>query len=157
MKVIWYLLECPKGNEARYAEEYCRLMGSDNDKEIVCFQYQRMMRYQGQWHLVNRALLPGYIFLLDSGKRQKKERINIPLKTCEVTNLKSMCQKDNLIGISSGIIKDGYPIVTDGPLQGKEKLIRKIDRHKRIAEIEIFLAGRQKRVTVGLEVYEKQI
>ena len=62
----------------------------------------------------------------------------------------------NLIGISKGIIKDGKSIITSGPLKGRECLIRRIDRHKRTAEIEIPLVDKSTRVTVGLEIYEKQ-
>ena len=35
--------------------------------------------------------------------------------------------------MSTGYIKDGTTYVTQGPLQGREKFIRRIDRHKRLA------------------------
>lgn len=37
------------------------------------------------------------------------------------------------ISMSTGYIKDGTTHVTQGPLQGREKFIRRIDRHKRLA------------------------
>lgn len=57
--------------------------------------------------------------------------------------------------MSKGVIRNGRPVITSGPLKGREGLIRKIDRHKRIADIEIPLAGERRQVTVGLEIYEK--
>ena len=73
----------------------------------------------------------------------------------EVPYVKSMCGEGSVIGISKGIIRGGKPVITSGPLKGREGLIQKIDRHKRTADIEIPLAGNQKQVTVGLEIYEK--
>lgn len=161
MDRIWYLLKCPEGNEADYIEKCQELAEGQEATEIICFQYQRMMRYRGNWHLERKVLLPGYIFLFGEksiclkGKGQVKE---ILLRPCQKPYVKMLCSSgDNLIGMSEGIIKEGRIIVTKGPLRGKESLIRKIDRHKRTAEIEIPFEGRrEKRITVGLEIYDKQ-
>jgi len=164
MKAIWYLLRCPEGSETDYTEKCPKLVRSDSLKEIVCFRYQRMMRYGGKWHLENRTLLPGCIFLfgtkameLKKGCKEDEEKFSVSLIPCEVPYMKEMCQEGGLIGISKGIIKNGSPIVTSGPLKGREELIRKIDRHKRTAKIEIPFGRDKKRVTVGLEIYEKQM
>lgn len=164
MEIIWYLLKCPEGNEEDYAEKYLEFVIPDGLNEIVCFQYQRMMRYGGKWHLEKRMLMPGYIFLSGTKNIALKENREdngcaerVALFPCESPYPKEMCQEGNLIGISKGMIKNGSPIVTSGPLKGRERLIRRIDRHKRIADIEIPFSGSRKRVTVGLEIYEKQI
>lgn len=68
---------------------------------------------------------------------------------------RKMCQSGNLIGMSRGIMRDGILMVTSGPLKGREELVRRIDRHKRIAEIEIPFGADNRRVTVGLEIYKK--
>jgi transcriptional antiterminator NusG len=39
---------------------------------------------------------------------------------------------------------------------GFESLIRKIDRHKRIAQLEIDMFGDKRTITVGLEIISKQ-
>ena len=41
------------------------------------------------------------------------------------------------ISMSTGYIKDGRTYVTKGPLQGREKIISRIDRHKRLAKLSI--------------------
>ena len=76
---------------------------------------------------------------------------------CDPPYIKELCQEGNLIGMSKGVIRDGKMVVTSGPLKGREGLIRRIDRHKRTAEIEIPFADGDTRVTVGLEIYEKQM
>lgn len=187
METIWYLLKCPEGNEADYIRKCKELEKSLDLQEVICFKYQRMLRYGGGWHLENRTLLPGYIFLSEisaktsekttlekagntkAGKRNSgKDKTDFRRKSgifrvlpsaitpCKVSCLKELCSEDNLIGMSRGIIKSGIPVVTHGPLKGREHLIRKIDRHKRTAEIELRLAGQTERMVVGLEIYEKQ-
>ena len=41
------------------------------------------------------------------------------------------------MSLSKGHIREGKTHVTQGPLQGKEALSRKIDRHKRLARLEV--------------------
>lgn len=160
MSKIWYLLKCPEGKEQDWARKYWGLAGRRALKEVVCFEYQRMMRYGGGWHLERRALLPGYIFLsgemppVGEGEEELKGS-HISMVFCGPLYMKTLCQRDNLVVMSKGIIKNGNPIVTSGPLKGREELIRRIDRHKRTAEIEIPLGTGKTQVTVGLEIYEK--
>lgn len=119
-----------------------------------------MMRYGGSWHLERRILFPGYIFLSgdmflpeDHGTGRKGKKI--PLVPCEPPYMKELCQEDNLVAMSRGVIKNGNTVVTSGPLKGREGLIRRIDRHRRTAEIEIPFRDERVQITVGLEIYEK--
>lgn len=127
-------------------------------QEVVCFEYQRMMRYRGGWHLERRKLLPSWIFV--SGIKVTefgRETDWVSLIPYGTSYLQELCQEENLISMSKGIIRNGKPIVTSGPLKGREYLIRRIDRHKRTAEIEVPLIDNDTKVTVGLEIYEKQM
>ena len=56
--------------------------------------------------------------------------------------------------MSTGIIEGEQVIVTGGPLMGMEGYIRKIDRHKRKAWVELEMFGRIQRVEIGLEIVE---
>ena len=165
MKEIWYLLRCPKGDETEYIKRFSQFINHEELKEVICFRYQRMMRYAGAWHVEKRILLPGCIFL--SGKdvtalgqrRREDDRAvdKISLTPWESPFLKEMCQEGNLIHMSRGIIRDRKVEISEGPLKGREGLIRKIDRHKRLADIEVPFGDKKKQVTVGLEIYEKQM
>lgn len=154
MRKIWYLLKCSKENEADYKDKFYEFVAAERLLEVVSFQCQRMMRYNSEWHLERRTLLPGYIFL--SGSRAMVLKKEISLRPCSPPYLKELCQDGNLIGMSRGIIKDGIPIVTSGPLRGREQLIRRIDRHKRTAEIMVPIDGWEEKATIGLEIYQKQ-
>lgn len=138
------------------------ILDSEEMEEILCFQYQRMMRYGGTWHLEKRMALPGCVFVVGTDVLMKVNRYRslerrgeVFMVPCEAPYLKKLCDGGSLIEISRGIIRNGVIVVTSGPLKGRESLIRKIDRHKRTAEIEIPFGGSQKQITVGLEIYEK--
>lgn len=141
------------------------IAASEEMEEIVCFQYQRMMRYGGKWHMERRMALPGCVFLAGSNvmflnknwQGAGEIEQDISLIPCEPPYLKELCRNGILIEISRGVIRNGTPVITSGPLKGRERLIRRIDRHKRTAEIEIPFAGDKRRVTVGLEIYEKEM
>jgi transcriptional antiterminator NusG len=143
-----------------YVKRCRQFLVSKGLNEAICFQYERMMRYGGNWHLENRMLIPGYIFLVGiesvplNNVEGYKENI-LSLTPCETPYLKELCEKGHLIGLSRGIIRNGSLIITSGPLKKREAMIRRIDRHKRTASIEIPFVGDRKQVTVGLEIYDK--
>lgn len=69
--------------------------------------------------------------------------------------LRRFCGKAHHFGMSRGYIRNGQTVVTEGPLQGRENLIRKIDRHKRIARVGMSSGGRLREMQVGLEIVSK--
>ena len=171
-------MRCLEGNETDYIERYQKMTKGEEIKEIIYFEYQRMMRYGGSWHLENKIFLPGYICVSGTGKtvsRMYREQGRnaedaekqiegkatqvkevVLLNSYEISWLKALCTEGNLIDMSRGIIKNGFPVVTEGPLKGQEHLIKKIDRHKRVAEIEMPFEGRTIRAVIGLEIYRKE-
>lgn len=150
MEDIWYLLKCPEEKEKYFAEKYQQTYGT---REVIFFQYQRMLRYRGEWHVETRALLPGYLYLLcDEGIAPPKDS----LKPCGFPYIKKLCQLDNIVQMSKGVIQNGTLVVLNGPLEGREHLIQKIDRHKRTAKIEVPFLEKKICITVGLEIYTKE-
>ena len=69
-----------------------------------------------------------------------------------------MCIRDSkqLVEMSSGIIENDRVQILSGPLMGMEGNIRRIDRHKRIAYLEIEMFGRTVEMKVGLEIIRKE-
>lgn len=59
------------------------------------------------------------------------------------------------MSLSKGHIREGRTHVTQGPLQGKEALIRKIDRHKRLVRLEVPAGEGTQTLYVGLEIISK--
>ena len=59
------------------------------------------------------------------------------------------------MSLSKGHIREGRTHVTQGLLQGKEALIRKIDRHKRLAKLEVPTREGLLQMYGGLEILTK--
>jgi transcription termination/antitermination protein NusG len=74
----------------------------------------------------------------------------------EINFLKSFLNENFSIDQSIGIIEGDSVAVMDGPLVGYESLIRKIDRHKRLAWIQISMFGEERMISVPLEIISKK-
>jgi transcriptional antiterminator NusG len=137
-----------------------------------CFipDFEELRKVRKEWKKIRRPLFPGYIFLVTARieplffelkKIQGMTKLLatgeeiVPLTESEVDFIKSFGGKDHLVSMSTGIIEGSKVIVESGPLQGREGLIKKIDRHKRKAWLEMEMFGRLQRVEVGLEITEK--
>ena len=73
--------------------------------------------------------------------------------------MKRLCHKiasAKTIMSNNGILENEKVVVLEGPLKGREGLIRKIDRHKRLAWLEIEMFGRKTKFEVGLEIVRKE-
>ena len=79
----------------------------------------------------------------------------IALRQSEKQMLLSLCNDDFCIESLCGFIEGGRVYIIEGPLKGFESIIRKIDRHKRIASIEIEFMRGIRLVHVGLEIIRK--
>ena len=71
--------------------------------------------------------------------------------------LKELMQPETkTISMSTGYIKERHNHnVTQGPLQGREKFIRRIDRHKRLAWLMLPEGEGQWELRTGLEIISK--
>lgn len=79
----------------------------------------------------------------------------IAIEKAEEEMLKEMSGAGRNLSMSKGVIRKGKLQVLEGPLQGREKLIRKVDRHKRIAFLTVEGVGDEMCLQAGLEITEK--
>lgn len=127
-----------------------------------------MRRYGGAWHTEAKVLYPGYVFLesdapevLEQTWKEQEQAVRVLGLNSELTAvnkeeeqfLRMLCGEKHHFGMSRGIIRDGSAYVTEGPLKGKEQLIRRIERHKRLAKIRI---PHMQEMYVGLEITRKE-
>lgn len=168
---MWYVIQVRTGTE-----QSVRLQCEEKVQDTVlerCFLpcYEERKKIRGQWQTKKRILFPGYVFLV-TGQVEKlffelKKVIGmtrllttgdeiIPLSEGEVGFLQSLGGEEQVVAMSTGIIEGARVIVESGPLQGREGLIKKIDRHKRKAYLEMDMFGRCQRVEVGLEITMKR-
>lgn len=83
----------------------------------------------------------------------------------QVALLQALMSDGPVVSISAGVIEGGVLRVTAGPLRGLEPLVRRVDRHKRLAWIDfapeasaaasLGLSSTAGQIAVGLEVVAK--
>ena len=94
--------------------------------------------------------LTGYIKLLEHDKEGTES-----LYPQERMFLERFTNKKHVIEESIGFIEGDQIIVTSGPLAGHESMIKKIDRHKRLAYLDIDMFGRSQTISISLEIISK--
>lgn len=167
---MWCALKCQSGKEEEIIGACRRNISEDVLQDIFILTYDRMKRYHGTWHVEKKQMFPNYIFMETEdiiALRKELEPLCEYVQLLEGSDmlwrilpeeesfLRKLCGKDHHLGMSEGYISDGVTHVTHGPLVGMERHIKRIDRHKRIANI-VFPEIRLERVvSAGLEITVK--
>lgn len=167
----WYVLFVRGGME----ETLSAFLNSQGLSSFIP-RMQVVHRRQGRTQLVEKIMFPGYLFLesdLDQTeidnqiKELRKRRSGVvkllkfdkdgtpALRPEEKEYLEKLLGKDRIMEHSVGLIRGGKVIISEGPLQGFESQIIKIDRHKRRALLELDMCGQKTQVSVSLEIIQK--
>lgn len=163
---MWYVIWTSTGSEKRAKEAVDELVNR-------CFIPRKTVsiKREGEWKIVEKALFPGYLFVDTEDaeelalKLRNVEGFNrilttdkklFPLYGNDANFVEKLYNGGGVFDISEGYIEGDLVRVTAGPLYGLEGLIKKIDRHKRIACLEFDMFGRVVNTTVGLEITEKR-
>lgn len=168
---MWYVMQVRTGNEEEIKLQCEKLIEPEILERCFIPYYEQMKRYHGRWHKEKRILFPGYVFLVSDAKEKlpfalkrvmgltkliKADGEILPLTEAEVDFLLDFGKEEQVVGMSKGIIVNDKVMIQEGPLKGNEGLIKKIDRHKRKAWLELSLLGRTVETQVGLEIVEKK-
>lgn len=158
----------------RHRGKHTDTMQKNVSAEVLerCFipYYEEQKRIRGEWTTQTKVLFPGYVFMITENVEALYEELKtiigltkligtgeeiVPLQEEEIAFLESFGGAKQVVEMSQGVIEHSQVKVTSGPLQGKEGYIRKIDRHKRKAWLEIEMFGRAQNIQVGLEIVAK--
>lgn len=166
-----YAIQVASGQEAKVEELIQRFVDESMVGEIFVPRFETMRRWKGEWHKRVERLSPGYLFVetYDAEKLALQLRrvpaftkllgnneAFIPLNDEEVAWLNAFTGNDRrVVEMSEGIVEGSKVIVLRGPLMGHEAEIKRIDRHRRMAELEIRMLGRVKTIRLGLEIVSK--
>lgn len=167
----WYVIQVRTGKEEQMAMLFKRHISSDILIDCFIPRYKRMKKYKGQWHNDEYLLLKGYVFVItdhiDDLYNALKEIPDLtkvlgndgtqiyPLWHQEVIYLLKFGDQ-HVLDSSIGYIEGDNITIISGPLIGHEGLIKKIDRHKRIAYLEMQLFDQLTTIQVGLEIIQKK-
>lgn len=140
-----------------------------------CFVPRRevMKRTDGAWHKRCERLFPGNVFVQTEDPLKVQQLLRavptftrmlgsagdtfLPLTPDEVTWINVHTNAEtHVVEMSEGIIEGDRVMVTSGPLKGQEASISHIDRHKRLAWVDMDMFGRHKTIRVGLEIVAKR-
>ncbi len=173
----WFIFNVQTGHEQKACDFLNKLF---NKEESIAFIPQIELTFKSS-KLIRKDLkpmFPGYVFT-DSDLEEKKfitdaykytrfskyifklvgnKNSNyMTLSDEEKKYLLGFCNDRYIAEESKGFIIGDRMYINSGPLKGKESIIKKIDRHKRRAEIEIMYLGDIRRVSVSLEIMSKVI
>lgn len=166
-----YVVQVVGGTEIHVRDFMNRILGDIVDECYVPLR-ETPRHVDGQWVGMRELLFPGYLFVKTCDIQRVSERLAsvpaftrllgksderiIPLSEDEVSWLTALMEPlSKVVGMSVGVIEGDQVMVIDGPLKGQEALIRKVDRHKRLAFLDMRMFGRVKTIKVGLEIVRK--
>lgn len=170
-----YVMQVATGRERQTVQLLERVLGGATRAELFVPRYRYRKKIKGAWQFTEELLTPGYVYLrtsmLDIDELAQQVRRApafarvlaqdgkiIPLSADEERWLQALAGagEGHVVEPSYGFIEGDRVVITEGPLVGFEAQIKKIDRHKRLAYVEVHLMGRTKLIKVGAEIVRKQ-
>lgn len=165
---MWYAVWVRTGQEEK-VRETCRKRLAEADAFEECFlpKYERPWKEHGKWIKKEEVLFPGYLFFVaqDSQKLNTALR-NVPeftkllgdeegaiaLYPQEVEFLEKHINDQKVFEMSIGEIIGQELVIREGPMKDLTGKVVFLDRHKRIAVLEVEFFGRTVKMKVGMEI-----
>ncbi len=167
---MWYVMQVRTGTEESIQMQCEKKIDAGVLDDCFIPYYEERRRIRGEWETLRKVLFPGYVFMVTEEPEELYKNLTtvtgltkllgtgreiVPLTEREQRFLEKMCGDGQIVEMSEGIIEQSQVKVMSGPLMGMEGYIRKIDRHKRKAWLELNMFGRKQMVQVGLEIVAK--
>lgn len=168
---MWYVIQALGNETTEKVCDKCRQALPERlVSEIFIPKYICLKHYRKEWHETLLPLFPDYFFIDTDQADEVAERLKIlsrivkpvcvgkdfvPIYPEEQMFLESMMDAQRVIRRSVGNIINGKFDIYAGPLHDKAGYIRKIDRHRRLADMEIGLLGENRTIKVSLEIVKK--
>ncbi len=167
---MWYAIQIMSGQERQTAALCRTIIDPSVLLDIFCPQSETMRQRQGSWEKCSHPLFPGYLFvitdqveelLLNFRQVPKLTRLlgtgpePVALSNEEVEWLRGLLSPGYVAEFSTGFIEGDKLIIESGAMKGLEGLVKRIDRHKRTAVLEVEMFGRKVEMRMGLEVTRK--
>ena len=167
-----FVYECTGNIIAEFKKFYDTQLSEEQKKRIFVPTYDCMKKYQGSWHMEQKPAFRN-CFLIECRDRDDLADILHRLQCADILaeNITAnaiallpeqevflrnlMMPETKKISMSTGYIKGGRTYVTKGPLQGREKMISRIDRHKRLAKLRFAAGNTDRELCAGLEIISK--
>ena len=170
MQSNWYAIQVRTGSEKRICEKIIQAVDGNLYQECFVPLAEYIMKREGAYEKRIRPLFPGYLFIITDCIEQvsaqlskisafkrvlKSDNIFTPIEQEEADLIAGLYDEAYLVRLSKGMIVNSKVIVLSGPFQGREGLIKKIDRHRRTGLVEMTMMGRSMQIQIPLEIVEK--
>lgn len=159
----WYAVQVRPGHERAMARRIERVAPA----RVEALVPERVLpfRAHGAWVTRTDVLFPGYVLvsaeraadvadavslIVDFAQSVGMGKEPIALDAPRARLIEFLCADGSVVGISRGRIVRGTLVVDEGPLRGLERIVAKIDRHKRVAYLDVHLVEPER--AVALEV-----
>ena len=169
---MWYVMQVRTGTEENIRTQCVRKISSEILERCFIPYYEENKHMRGEWTIQKKVLFPGYVFVVTDDMEKLYESLKsvigltrligtgreiVPISEEERQFLLDFGGEEQVVSMSEGIIENSVTKILSGPLKGKEGLIRKIDRHKRKAWLEVEMFGRKQEIQVGVEIVSKTV
>lgn len=170
---MWYVMQALANEDIEKVCDKCRnALPEDVAGELFIPKYVCLKHFKKEWHEKLLPLFPDYFFIDTEQPDEVEERLKllsrimkpvcvgkdfVPIYPEEQKFLEEMMDEHRVIQKSTGNMIDGRFDIYAGPLQDVEKhaMIKKIDRHRRLASLEVQVLGAARQVQVTLEIIKK--
>ncbi len=165
---MWCAVHVRDGEEARTEAFVTALLPKSLNARCFHLTRNRRKKYGGQWQTIQERLLPGDVFIIaDKPEEIYRELKKVPqprllfsredsismLKAQEADFMDKIADESGEIGVSMVRVReDGAVTLLSGPLLQVEEKVRKVDLHKRIAEVEADFMGKRQVLYLGIEI-----
>lgn len=168
----WYVLYCKSGQEEAIIKSCKQHLSKLAVEDAFLFSYDRMKKYLGKWHVDTYKMFPNYVFLQSSYPELLTEELEqyreitdvleyngrlLRVHSDEEMVMNSLCGNSHHLAISRGIVRSGTIRVLEGPLAGREPLIRKLDLHRRIAVLNLKVTEQGQDIWAGITIEPKEL
>ena len=169
---MWCVVHVKDGGEEHTEDLVAGLLPDNLNARCFHLIRSRRKKYEGQWQTVQEDLFPGYVFIdTDQPDQVYKELKKTPrprllfsdeeyvstLEKHESDLMERLADKSGRIGISRvKIEEDGKMCYLSGPLSHMGDMVRRVNLHKRIAEIETEIMGRKRVLFLGIDIEEDE-
>lgn len=170
---MWYVVQTLSGQEEQVCDLIKQAVG-DTDLLRECFVpcYEIERKFHGEWKLLTKILFPGYLIVVTNQVDRLSTALNqvraftkllgsecafVPLDRAEMAWIGAFTtHKRRVIGMSRGVMEGDRVVVTEGALVGHEFWIKRIDRRKSTAYVEMKMFGRTIETKLGLAILARK-
>lgn len=168
----WYVVQVATGREEAMCELIERVAPDGVLEECFTPRFETQKKVRGEWVGVRPVLFPGYLIVVTdrvdelwAALRRMSEFTRLlsvgeafaPLSDEDRAWLSVFTERGSrTVPMSMGVIEGDRVLVTSGPLMGREALIKRVDRRRSIAYLELEMFGRTLTTKVGLGIVKRR-